>query len=333
MTEDIYNKTTRIKLAPESKARIREEVVAFMAAHPREMRVVRAAPYSWQGMQDRFWGLASFVRVVPAVIILCLSVIAGIEYTAGDTVPGDTLYPVKRINERISGLLARSEIASAQVDARLLDVRLEEMEELVYTNELTPDMISQLVEDLSTSVDRTAGHIDALKKTTDDPRRTVASFTAEVLVTLQTHRIILSKLTASRSPNPVAPVLDALDAQSTRLAAMRNEAIGELIRMNGREVEIAASAAIESFAEDLRQLTEVLRSNPVGESDHEREAYLTRTLSSINEQVLDAQTKREKGLFGEAFVAFQQAWRTSKEANILLEAHEKFQIAFPAAGK
>lgn len=103
---------------PEFKAQVRYQV------HSRAAAIGRVP--AQKGMP--FWGwVPRWVVVVAMVFLVVLLAGSGTVAASSDTVPGDTLYPVKTATERVRVFFASSDVAKAKLEAGFAGRRVEEM--------------------------------------------------------------------------------------------------------------------------------------------------------------------------------------------------------------
>jgi hypothetical protein len=104
------------------------------------------------------------VRLVAAFMAITLA-ISGMAFASSDSLPGDTLYPVKRAVEQGRVVTARNDEARAAVYADLADNRLLEVESLVKKNRKDRiDMTLQLMGAEYDSAQAAAGKLPAAKR-------------------------------------------------------------------------------------------------------------------------------------------------------------------------
>jgi hypothetical protein len=112
---------------PQFKVSARKRILnAFPEAAPAQEQRKRAHVYS------RRTGL----RLVAVFTAVALA-LSGVAFASNDSLPGDTLYPVKRAVEQGRVVIARNDQARAGVYADLADRRLKEIEALVKAKRTT----------------------------------------------------------------------------------------------------------------------------------------------------------------------------------------------------
>lgn len=120
---------------------------------------------------------------MPFILGLLLLLGAGTGAVAQNTVPGDTLYPVKiHVNENIESALALTAQADANVDVNHAIRRLKEAKKLASKNALTSDKNTQLQTLLAQEITQMDSHISDINKggDTQSASNIKARFTRDV---------------------------------------------------------------------------------------------------------------------------------------------------------
>ncbi|MCD4684444.1 MAG: DUF5667 domain-containing protein [Anaerolineae bacterium] len=122
------------KMSPEAKDRIRAQVLEasrhqtyFVSARPRIVLAMR-------------W-------VVAAGLVLVLLMV-GLTRVAMASVPGDTLYPVKQVAERVELALATSHQAQASTHLKHAERRVQEVLKLLDRGRWSPDLIRMALDEM-----------------------------------------------------------------------------------------------------------------------------------------------------------------------------------------
>lgn len=151
-TEEYFRSMAEVKLASSVRARMREDLSAYAdyhAAAPARGAHTRAVRESAEGRslkhvrQNAVW-TTLFTQTklrymhANAIVLIALTVTGGGTMAlAQNSVPGDTLYPVKiHVNENMRGAFAIGSDAEARLQAELLKERVEEAEELAAAGRL-----------------------------------------------------------------------------------------------------------------------------------------------------------------------------------------------------
>jgi len=80
--------------------------------------------------QTWYAGLLKTVAIIAAIVIAVSALGAGTAYASQDSLPGDTLYPVKLGTEQVRSLLTIDDIAGVELELTFAGIRLQEIEAL-----------------------------------------------------------------------------------------------------------------------------------------------------------------------------------------------------------
>ena len=155
--------------------------------------------------------MSSF-QTVGVALVLVLMLGSGTSYAAEGALPGDILYPIKKVvNEGVRGALAVSPQAQVAWQTERASRRLAEAEKLVQNNNLTQDKIAVIEQDLSDAAEHiSSAHGDM-----------AAAFNAKARVATiaAPHGVDDAALTvATSAAHNSASSVDRHDSQDTDLA-------------------------------------------------------------------------------------------------------------------
>lgn len=140
----VLNRGTAVAPRPEARRRGRERVLA--AAEQRSRR------RSW--MRALLWRPLLRPALMAGVALALLGAVAGgTTVAASQSVPGDPLYWVKGVREKVVTTLPRSEVARAELQVRLAEERGRELETLLARGRLVEAeaLVSRMAEHLERS--------------------------------------------------------------------------------------------------------------------------------------------------------------------------------------
>lgn len=109
-------------------------------------------------------------KLVPIMAALLISVVVGggVSFAAENSLPGDLLYAIKiNINEEVRAALAVSNVAKADLEARLAERRIEEAEKLAERGELNEEKRAELESKLRNHAERAKEKIAKLEDEND----------------------------------------------------------------------------------------------------------------------------------------------------------------------
>ena len=125
--ERLFKKIKKETLNLDEKTKIYSTLRNFVAENP--VRNIKSPFYeSWFVFRQR-------MIAIPIAVILIFVLTAGSTvFAAKKSLPGDKLYPVKMLNEKVESIMALGPKAKAQVEVSHAISRLEEVEQLVTSN-------------------------------------------------------------------------------------------------------------------------------------------------------------------------------------------------------
>ncbi len=154
--DGVMSSAKQVSLSVDEKATIKNRI----SAHMTSTLLLRKSRFSFL-TQISFGSM----YLVPALAILLIISGGSASFLATNTLPGDTLYPVKlNFNESVESLLAISPESKAEVNLRQASERLDEAEVLNLTNNLTEVKSEQIQANFSKKIDLINKNIEDSKK-------------------------------------------------------------------------------------------------------------------------------------------------------------------------
>jgi len=257
--EKIIEDAKSVKLISQDKDSIR----AFLLNHTNSIPFKPTKPVvSSFGLLHQFTHRS--VYMIPFVVVLMFSLGAGTtSYLALNTLPGDTLYPVKlNFNENIEYMLAVSPEAKAEVDLKQVSTRLDEAEVLSITGNLTEvksqtiqNNVSKKIISLNKNVEqaRKRGNNEIVTKTDDDLDNEVVE-----------HYGVFVSITNSASNSPAFSKLlnseQKIKSKKIKTLSILNSA-PILADENVSEMAMSASAPAKTFTIDTLAQVKIVTYN------------------------------------------------------------------------
>lgn len=180
---------------------------------------------------------------MPILVILGLLMGGSASFAAENTVPGEVLYPVKvHVNETVRGTFAVTPKAKAEWEVRLVERRLEEVEELATDTDVSEEVRQIASANLGVYTERVHGRIAKFEEDEDSDD---AILTAGELADLfRAHEEVLVGLN-TQVAGAVATSTGAVMATTTAATAT-STALAETSL-------VAGSQSLESFIAQLRK--------------------------------------------------------------------------------
>lgn len=256
------------------------------------------------------WAELLLQSVLPRTVVLgCAFLIvgSGVAYAAEDAVPGDFLYPLKvDIVEQIRTRLTFSEQEKAKWEGTRALRRLEEVEQLSATDELTHDTLVRLQGSFEKHVEDAERHIDSVADTGDI--QTAQQLSGDLEVFLRAHHSVMDTLSQERKSN--ADLRDAIGKVREGILKKTKEKYSPVQTADepGRE----KTTAEVNIGEAVRAI-KTQRSH----DKEEPETAAHDTLNKADELLEKAHIQMGEGSFDQASSLAREAVKFAEEAKIL----------------
>jgi hypothetical protein len=136
--DKLFAKIKKENLEPDEKSKILYSLKTFVAENP--AHGIRSPFYkAWFVLRQRTFA-------IPVAILLILILTGGTVFAANNSLPGDMLYSIKKLNENIQSSVALGPEAKAVVEASHAISRLTEVEKIVTSNGQLSSSTSQEIQ-------------------------------------------------------------------------------------------------------------------------------------------------------------------------------------------
>ncbi|MEX0924372.1 MAG: hypothetical protein WDZ82_00290 [Candidatus Paceibacterota bacterium] len=204
----LKNLTHKVSLTKEEKADLKRQFLAFTDEHPAHSGG-RVSTWSNSILSIRLFH--SPVPYIAGILFIALTS-GGVSYKANSALPGDALYPVKvSINEELIGLMHTTPKSKARYEARRLNERLDEVQQLTVTNRIN----SQIWHDMSRSLEAHVTNIKDYIETQDTPQEVATTSNATSSQTTGTTTPAKDTATSSASSTTTTETLSATSSTET----------------------------------------------------------------------------------------------------------------------
>lgn len=255
-----------IRMSADARARMRARLSEYAKFHP--VRVAEAGRLKKDIRHAPVWtGLFTTSRIrtmnMYATFALALMVATGgTAYAAQQSLPGDALYPVKlHVNENVRSAFAVGANAEAELQADLLETRVEEAVALEARGELSGDVAANV-----------ATRLEAQARETRD-----AAMAADADVQTEIRTELATSLGAHTATESMAFAAMSADDASAKveggLGAMVSAALGIVLEgAAGSDTELAGEINVLSQIEQAETRIDALRATIDGEAGFAAEA-------------------------------------------------------------
>lgn len=297
-----------LKMADGEREAMKARLLNFMAQNP-----VRADLSARHIQQRSLWNaiiLNRYIRTMPIAILIAAVISGGVSFAAQGSLPGDALYSIKiNVNEKIIKVLALSEEAKANIEARLAEERLEEAEELTVKGEFK----DELREELEARFEKHASKVEERIKKFEQREnfKAAVDVTSRFEASLRAHEAILERLDADES------LIAKIKIFTSTSTANRNRFEASIKVSGDIGLEVAANATYDIAKRFIEQAANYLV-NASGALSAEIKAQAQAKLTAAAQAVARGEAKLEAKAFSEAFIDFQEAMRLAKEADVLM---------------
>jgi hypothetical protein len=189
-SEQFYKKSTTVKLRAVEKDELRERLVAYMEYHPMPVSkpvknvseqmvtnsapVLTSEPFTYIPLQWVWRAGAAF-----AVLVLIV-----VPVLAERSVPGDTLYAIKQVNEDLRGTLIFDSYQKVEWETERLNRRIAEARLLASEGKLTEEVEAEVVKAVQTHTENAKKQIEVLREV-DADEATMASIALDTTLEVQ----------------------------------------------------------------------------------------------------------------------------------------------------
>ncbi len=245
----IFSHASRVKMTQEDKLVLRNAILFRTGIIPIK------TPYFIHMIS-----MISQSRYSATLVALFFVFSGGVGYASNNSLPGDTLYPVKtEMTEKVEGFLVLGEKSKAKHEVKLAERRLEEATVLVRSGKLEVEVQVELEKNIEEHVTKASEHIAELSKKED--LSDAIEVTGELEDTLEIHTESLAKLSETandtQSITAVATLL-AKVAEQTQVAQETTSRVEVEVASKAEEVEptkeeqdFADTEALDTLEEDF----------------------------------------------------------------------------------
>ena len=182
-------------------------------------------------------------KTMPILVILGLLMGGSASFAAENALPGDVLFPVKvHVNESVRGAVAVTPKAKAEWGIRLVERRLEEVEELATKIDVSEEVRQIASANLGEYTERVHGRIAKFEE--DDDSDDAILTAGELADMLRTHEEVLAGL-STQVAGAVATSTGATMATTTAVVATSTTSVNTALT--------AGSQSLESILSQLRE--------------------------------------------------------------------------------
>ena len=319
-------KVRSLSLSKDAHARIRGNLDSFAEYHSnsdpvRNLETGRSSRRVLQGA----WGFHTFTRLISthmmaAILIGLLCIGGGTSYAAEGSLPGDLLYPVKvNVNENIESALAVSNAAEARLQAKLVEERLVEAEELAARGTLDATASAELQSRIKAHYTEASEQSEQAKATGDF--ETSATVQASLEASLRTYAGILAGIDAHAEIKESTALIGDITGYADKAAQAQTTATTE-VSANAK-ADVADTIA---YAGTRISAVEATLSNAHDRIDADTYARIRARLDLAIAVHVKAEDALKASLYSDAYRDAQAAIRAAQEAEAMTKSSLRLQV-------
>lgn len=133
-----------------------------------------------------------FKKMIITLLVLLVTggMTAGVAYASNDALPGDPLYAVDRVAEKVLGVFMFTENAKARHEMDLLDERMSELESLMQREQVEGENVQGLLGDIEAQQEKVRERLQVGEFSGEDSQRLTNRYEEQ----LQTHTQTMVKI-------------------------------------------------------------------------------------------------------------------------------------------
>ena len=178
------------KMTGEEKTSIRFRVETFVNNNPVKSSI--STPYLKVSPYFSKFSFATLGKTVGVAILLVIIGTGGLTYVSASALPGDFLYPVKRVAENIQVQFASTPAKKVAFKSKIIETRFKEAEELIKTNKITDEKQAIIESSIAENKKDIKDNLEIMSK--ENPEvATIAQTNLDTLI--ETHQDAIDTLT------------------------------------------------------------------------------------------------------------------------------------------
>jgi hypothetical protein len=258
--------------------------------------------------------------MMAAILIGLLCIGGGTSYAAEGSLPGDLLYPVKvNVNENIESALAVSNAAEARLQAKLVEERLVEAEELAARGTLDATASAELQSRIKAHYTEASEQSEQAKATGDF--ETSATVQASLEASLRTYAGILAGIDAHAEIKESTALIGDITGYADKAAQAQTTATTE-VSANAK-ADVADTIA---YAGTRISAVEATLSNAHDRIDADTYARIRARLDLAIAVHVKAEDALKASLYSDAYRDAQAAIRAAQEAEAMTKSSLRLQV-------
>ncbi len=303
-----------VRLPSEEKNLIKNNLISFIRTNPVRKNTNARLINQTQRLFLFFTQKHMYASIATILVLLTGT---GTAFAAENTLPGDTLYPVKlHINESVRGAVALTHEARANWETKVAERRLDEASKLESKGKLSPETEAKIEARLEAQTKKIKARIEKLEEKGNT--EAAANMSARLENALELHEQLLEKLKSSEDLNKeeIKPLVKKLHSEVNNIREIRVKLDEKVDTKNENGLKESAENRMENSQKHIAQVKEYFE-------DHDIQATSSASIKlelAIKTQS-EGKAKFEAGQYKEAFTLFVTAQRLSHEAKLMAQVN------------
>ena len=318
--EKIIKSLEEVRLSSFEKEQMLSQMRAFVGFHA--VRKEAGIRHKEGRQKPSFISLIIRKKIMPIGIIIALLLSGGgVSYAAEQALPGDTLYPIKvRVNEEIREWASLSSEAKANWEGRRAERRLEEVERLALSGNLTEELEKRLEERFETHIEKINEKIAEFEEAGNT--QAIERLTSALETSLENHNEILGLVKSGEiDKDKILELIKArVEEREQHFEEARERMEAHIAGLPEADMKIAAENKINA-AENRIGATENFINAQDGKIDAEKLADLNADLTEAKTKLAEAKTYLEKGEYKDAFMKAVEAFKLAQVVRMVPAIH------------
>ncbi|GEM_PF-6311058 len=319
--------TKQVALLLSSKDRIREALVSSIAAHPySSLSFIKKMYVGFGERIDTIMPSRSLRTALLSFPVILFLIAGGVRYVAGESLPGDFLYSVKQMDERVQKVLARSGIVSAAAESHVIEMRLEEAERMIFQERANSAVNIRFTQDFNNYLVAAQDRIHVIDQVGQSPL-IIAKIAAELQGLMRAHQHVIGSLAKNGKTFSDSELFNQnLQKHIQDISALYEEKKQRIRSERDAITRVAVETQLESTLENFSG-AQAFFGQHVDLKDQPMIDYFNAQTNLIDDQIKKAKDALQKGAYDEALFSLYQTDQLVQETHILLKARVAFHIS------
>lgn len=322
----IMENAKKVMLFPDEKRDMRINIELYALSNPAKARGCLLCSLMCREDIKKAFSLRLFKNLgkesMLAAVVTFVLVVGTILAAAGESLPGNTLYPLKvHVSEQAESITAISDEARAAIETEQAEERILEAEQLALEGKLN----SETRPDIESGFENAIANFHEVIERMENENKPEAALEASgnLAAIMEVHSQMLEQIMASKETGELEPILTKIKEKSASVDEASSKMEASISEKNDENFKNAAEGKLKAAEHKIAITTEFIQKAKVSEE----------VRASGLEGVTEAQAllgagklELEAGNYGKAFVSFHKAHRRVQEAKVLVATSEKIKV-------